>query len=498
MSGPEHTGTTFGTAGEQGNVSAPPEPSSPRKVVVIGGGIAGLAAAHRLAVLAHKNGRPLSIVLLEAGDRLGGTIMTYNLQNMIIDLGPDMFLADKPAVMELINELGLSHRMVAPNKKHQRTFVARGDKLYPLPSGFFMMAPTQMLPFVTSDLFSTSGKLRILKDLVIPPAPEESDESLTQFVERRLGHEALERVIQPLVGGIYTGDPDKLSVKAALPRIWNLEKKYGSLIRGLASTAGKKQGESGARYGLFASFDGGMQALIDELESRLPANIMLNTVATNVTVNSAGNKFAVALGKSASLTADAVIVATPAYHAANLVKSLDAALAAELRGIEYSSAAVINWLFRRQDIPHALDGFGFVVPRVERRSIIACSFTSVKFPGRVPDNRALLRVFVGGALQPDVYDLTDEQMECLAWEDLHTYLNITAVPIVSIMSRFPKSMPQYNLGHAQRVTRIEQAAGKISGFALAGNAYQGVGIPDCIESANRAAAGVFTYLSQQA
>lgn len=464
------------------------------RAVVIGAGIAGLAAAYRLEQQSAKAGMPLSTVLIEASERIGGSIMTYKLQDMVIDLGPDMFMTDKPAIMDLVSELGIRDRIVYPNKRFQRTFVARNGRLHALPNGFFLFAPTQLLPFVASDLFTVGGKLRILKDLLIKPSSEESDESLSDFVKRRLGKEALERVIQPLVGGIFTADPDKLSVKAALPRIWNLEKKYGSLIKGLAATRKKQQGQSGARYGLFASFDQGMEVLVHALESKLSGSIKLNTIVTDISAFGAEQRFSVKLSNGAVLPADAVVIAAPAFQAGRLVASMDAQLSDELMQIEYGSAAVINWLFRRSDIPHPLNGFGFVVPKTEQRSIVACSFTSVKFPDRVPGDRALLRVFVGGALQPDVYALTDEQIECVVWEDLRNYLGIYSMPVASIMSRYPKSMPQYNLGHCQRLARIETFLGNLPGIALAGNAYGGVGIPDCVENANRAADATINFL----
>jgi oxygen-dependent protoporphyrinogen oxidase len=469
--------------------------SSASRVVVIGGGISGLTAAYRLTTEAKRRNAKLEVLLCEGGARLGGTINTHFLENIILELGPDMFTTEKPAGLQLCRELGIEDRLISTDEQHRRTFVARNGQLYPLPEGFMMMAPTEFKPLFASELFTWPGKLRMMQEMIVPRSSPDDDESLAQFVRRRLGKEALDRVVQPLVGGIFTSDPEKLSVKAALPRIAQLEQQYGSLIKGLMATRNKGHAESGARYGMFVTFDRGMSVLVKTLASKLdPDSVQTHALVSRVHLAREGKRFRVQFSDGSLLPADAVVVATPAFRAADMLSDLDKPMSDQLRSIRYSSAAVVNLLYRRADVPHPLDGFGFVVPRTERRTIIACSFTSVKWPGRVPENKVLLRAFIGGETRPHDYEMTDEQVECLLWEDLNAYLGIKTVPLVSVTSRFPRSMPQYNVGHLQLIERIEAGVANIQGLELAGNAYHGVGIPDCIASGERAAARILTGL----
>lgn len=475
-------------------------PSSRRsRFVVIGGGIAGLAAAYELLSLAKTVAQQPEIILLEGSPRLGGCISTYTIDDLILELGPDSFITEKPAALELAKRLGIDHRLITTDENHRRTFVAFKNRLHPLPEGFLMMAPTEMGPLLASPLFSWPAKLRMMQEMFVPPASAEVDESLAQFVERRLGREVLDRVVQPLVGGIYTGDAEKLSVRATLPRMIQLEQHYGSLIKGLTATR-KARNESGARYGLFVTFDKGMSVLVNALHAALPPNSVRTHTLVSRVRRGEKTRWQLQLSDGSFLDADGIVIATSAYHAGDMLSDLDAGLSDSLRRIEYSSSAVLNVIYRRSDIPHPMDGFGFVVPKTENRAILACSFTSVKWPGRAPSDKALLRVFVGGALQPDIYNLSDEQIECLMWEDMHTYMGIKAVPLLSVVSRYPHSMPQYNVGHINRITAIEKSLSKQRGIALAGNAYHGVGIPDCVASGQTGATRVFeeTYASKRA
>lgn len=468
------------------------------RIVVIGGGISGLAAAYRIVSETSSRENAPEVLLFEGSPRLGGCISTYNLDDTILELGPDAFITDKPAGLELCRKLGITHRLVQTEKSHRRTFIAHDNKLHPLPEGFMLMAPTQILPFMASSLFSWEGKLRLLQEPFIPPADPDLDESLQQFTERRLGKEVFQRVVQPLVGGIYTADPAKLSIRAALPRMTNLEQKYGSVIKGLTATRKKSEGESGARYGMFVTFDDGMNVLVNSIAAQLPEGSVHTHCLVSRIRRSPDNGWIVQLSEGTQVKADAVVLATSSFHASDIVCELDSGLSHELNGIEYASSAVLNLVYRRVDIPHPLDGFGFVVPFSEKRHILACSFASVKWPNRAPNDRVLLRVFIGGALQNDVYELTDEQIECLIWEDLHAYLGIRSVPIMSIISRFPRAMPQYNVGHLARIQRINQSVASHPGLAIAGNAYTGVGVPDCIASGEQAADAALKHIMQRA
>jgi oxygen-dependent protoporphyrinogen oxidase len=467
-----------------------------RRLVVIGGGISGLSAAYKLFCETKGSPMPPEVLLFEGSPRMGGCISTYNLDDTLIELGPDSFLTEKPSVLELSKKLGIDNRLKGTSQLHRKTFVANNQKLYPLPDGFMLMAPTQVMPMLSSPLFSWDAKLRMLKEPFVRPAPDSADESLSEFVERRLGREVLEKVVQPLVGGIYTADPDKLSVRAALPRIAEMEKKHGSLVKGLGAS-NKHRKESGARYGMFATFDEGITVLVNALVQALPPG----TIRTHSMVSRLRRKDAeweLTFSDGKKMAVDGVVIATASFHASDIVSDLDSELSDTLAKTTYASSAVLNLIYRRSDIPHPLDGFGFVVPRTENRSILACSFTSVKWPDRAPKDKAVLRVFVGGSLQPDVYDLSDEQIECLMWEDLHTYLGIKALPLLSVISRFPRAMPQYNVGHVANLAKIEECLAKHPGLALAGNAYYGVGIPDCVASGEQAAAKILEQVNTKA
>jgi oxygen-dependent protoporphyrinogen oxidase len=378
-----------------------------------------------------------------------------------------------------------------------------------VPEGFLMLAPTKFLPFVTSSLFSWCGKARMAMDLILPRGSQQEDESLASFVLRRLGREALERAAQPLVGGIYTADPHSLSLRATMPRFLDMEEEHRSVIlamwqegrkRRIGESANRRE-DSGARYSLFVSFDRGTCVLINALAARLSSGVLrFNQRVESVSPRVGNGRRAVPSGHSAvpkrwrialaggeELEADGVIVTTPAYHAASLVGAFDYALASLLSDIPYASSVVVNLAYRRADVPHPLDGFGFVVPAIEKRNLIACSFSSVKFAGRAPDDHALLRCFLGGALQPEMFFLEDDALLEAVQHDLRDLLGVIAPPLFSLISRHPKSMPQYAVGHLQHVAQINTQLEGHPNLFLAGNAYGGVGIPDCVKSGEEAA-----------
>jgi oxygen-dependent protoporphyrinogen oxidase len=475
-----------------------PSTASRRRLVVIGAGIAGLTAAYRLTRLTEDMKNPPEVLLLEAGPRPGGVISTYNLDDIILELGPDSFVTDKPAALNLVNELNLSSRLIKPNSQHRRTFVARDGNLHAVPDGFFMVAPTKLLPIMSSPLFSFQGKMDMIKEPLRKKSKSNTDESVRQFIERRLGREVYDRVAEPMVGAIYTGDTEKLSARSVIPRFVELEDKYGSIVSGLRRLRHNNIGshESGARYSMFASLDDGLNVLVNELVRRLPeGSFRTHALVSKVKKGGNGHRFSIVFYDDSQLEADGVVVATSAGHAADMLDELDASIGSNLRSIPTTSSAVLNFIYRREDIPHPLDGFGFVVPRLEKRAIIACSFSSVKWPGRAPADKALMRIFVGGVLQKDVYDYSDEQIECLVWQDMNTYLGIKSLPLLSVISRFPQSMPQYNVGHQNLIATIDNSVAKISGLALAGNAYRGVGITDCIQTGEQAAASIVDSLA---
>jgi protoporphyrinogen/coproporphyrinogen III oxidase len=486
-----------------------------KRVVIIGGGITGLAAAHRILELSRELGKAVALTVLEASPQLGGIVQTCARDGFLLERGPDSFISEKPAALELVQRLDLNSRLRETNTQHRRSFVVRRGRLLPVPAGFHLLAPARFWPFVSSEIFSWPGKARMALDLLLPrrkAAGDAAEESLAQFVRRRLGREALERMAQPMVGGIYTADPERLSLRATMPRFLEMEREHRSVIRAMRQQNGHQK-TSGARYSLFLSFDQGMQLLTDRLTERISnlnpqiadqesqtaagAALSRSWMRTNTTVSSltlsrdddaAAAKWLVKTNHPETIIADAVCLALPAYAVARLLSETEPSLAAELEGIPYESSTTINLGYRRADIAHPLDGFGFVVPFIEGRSVIACTFSSVKFTGRAPEGYVLLRAFVGGALQPELFDLSEAQLLARVSADLRDLLGVAKPPLFAEVTRWARSMPQYHLGHLDRVQRIQERVTALPGLALAGNAYAGPGIPDCIRSGEAAAA----------
>ena len=448
-------------------------------VIIIGGGISGLAAAH------HLTKQNIHVTLLEASRRLGGTIHTERRDGFLLERGPDSFISEKPQALTLAKRLGLESRLVQTNEQFRRSFIVRDGRLRAVPEGFQLLAPSRLWPFITSDIFSIGGKARMAADLLLPRKSTNgtNDESLASFVRRRLGVEALERMAQPMVGGIYTADPETLSLRATLPRFLEMERQHRSLILAmLRQGRAQKIGTSGARYSLFLSFDRGMQVLIDALAEQIKADVRLNTRAVGLRRDEAG--WTITTSDGEEIKADKICIALPAYLAATL---LHGRLAEKLRQIKYASTATINFAYRRSAIAHPLNGFGFVVPFVEKRSLIACTFSSVKFSERAPEGHVLLRAFAGGALQPEVFALDEDDLRVRVESDLRELLGITEDPLFVQVAKWKDSMPQYEVGHLDRVNEIEKLVSELPGLTLAGNAYRGAGIPDCIRSGEAAA-----------
>ena len=457
------------------------------KLVVIGAGITGLAAAHRAVELARERSLAIDLTVVETRDRLGGTIATERADGCLIEAGPDSFLSEKPWALGLCRRLGVADRLVRTDDRFRKVFVWRHGRLHPLPDGFQLLAPTKLGPFLSSGLFSWGGKLRMALDLVRPRSVVD-DESLGAFVRRRLGAQALERVAQPLVAGIYTADPDDLSLAATMPRFLELERRERSLILGLwrASRRARRGGTRGGRWSLFVTFKDGMGEMVLRLASRLPPGaVRLGQRVRGI--ERGGQGWRVTTDDGTALEADRVIVTTEAHAAGRLLRYVDPALAALLGEIAYASSATISVGYRRGDVPHALDGFGFVVPRSEGRTVLACTFSSVKYPGRAPAGRVLLRCFVGGALNEGALDSDDATLIATTRAELREALGVTAEPLLTRVHRWPKAMPQYHVGHLGRVGAIERCAAALPGLHLAGGAYRGVGIADCVRSGEAAA-----------
>jgi oxygen-dependent protoporphyrinogen oxidase len=501
------------------------------RIAIIGGGISGLAAAHRLTELLPD----AQLTVFDATGRLGGVLDTAHDHGFLIERSADNFLTEPPAAADLCRRVGLANDLLATDDTRRRAFVVRHGKLVPIPDGFYLMSPRKLAPLLASPLLSWPGKLRLLAEPVIPRrAPCSSgrgqsegalthDESVASFVRRRLGREVYERLVQPLVAGIYTADPEQLSMAATMPQFIEYERQHGSLLRATlrmprfkrtrrtdhfsdlsahatptdtdpkssSSQSDAADNASGARYGLFVAPRDGMMSLVNALAGRLPAGaIRLNTPVQSIARTFDNGwilHFTPGKVQGGNQPFDAVILATPAHVAAKLLHDVDPELAAELATIPYAGCAVISFGFARCQVGHDLAGFGLIVPQVEGRKIIAASFASQKFPGRAPADSVLIRVFVGGALQPELLQLADPVLLQIALGELKSLLQITGEPQVTDIARWPNSMPQYHVGHLDRVARIDQLTNRHTNLALAGNAYRGVGIPQCIASGQAAA-----------
>ena len=470
-----------------------------RHIIVIGGGISGLAAAHRLTELSRAGSIELRITLLEASDRLGGVIATEHDQDLLLELGPDSYITEKPAALRLCERLGLTERLIAPRHDGLKLYTVHRGALEPLPEGFLLMAPTRVGSVLRSPLFSWGGKGRMGLEPLLPRRSDDGDESLASFVRRRLGREVLERVAQPLIGGIHASDPETLSLAATMPRFPEMERTHGSVILGTRRAQKRRAqvaDETGARWSLFVSIDGGMEVLVRRITDALdPGVVRLGETVRELSWHPGARRWRVETSR-AGLEADAVICTLPAFAAATALTILEPALAGELKAIPFSSTATVNLAYRRSDIAHPLDGYGFVVPHVERRKIMACTFSSVKYAGRAPKDVALLRCFAGGALQPDLLDQPDESLEAQVREDLDALLGISGAPTLCRTTRYPDCMPQYNVGHLDRLERIDARLDRFPTLALAGKSYRGVGIADCIHSGETAAEAIVERLVQ--
>jgi oxygen-dependent protoporphyrinogen oxidase len=471
-------------------------------VAIVGGGISGLAAAHRLRELDPT----AAITLFEAGDRLGGVLQTdRGRDGWLIERSADMFLTREPWALDLCRRIGIAGELIETDARFRRAYVVRRGRLVRVPEGFTLMSPARIWPIVTTPLFSPPGKLRLAWEYFVPARKDDGDESLESFVVRRFGREAFDLLVQPLIGGIYTADPAKLSVQATLPQFIEMERQHGSLIRGMrvqAASGRRKTPDStdhsetgtGARYGLFVAPRDGMQRLVETLAARLPPEtVRLDACVVRVVgpIRQAGpeaSNWRVFLEDDANPAEfDDLVLATPAAACSRLLANVDAQLAELIGRIEYAGCSVAILGIRREQLARPIDGFGFVVPAIEKRQIIAGSLASLKFPGRAPEGKLLLRVFVGGALQPELARLPDEDIRRIVLAELRELLGLAGEPEFFDVARWLGMMPQYHVGHLDLVRQIEERAAAIPNFALAGNAYRGVGVPFCVRSGERAA-----------
>jgi oxygen-dependent protoporphyrinogen oxidase len=470
-----------------------------RRIAVIGGGIAGLAAAHRLVELDPS----CAITLFEASNRVGGVISTLHRDGFQVERSSDNFITTIPWGVNLCKRLGLADQLIQTNDAYRRTFVVHSGRLYRLPEGFLMMAPTRMWPLAVTPLLSPLGKFRAALEYLIPPRKDPSDESMASFVRRRLGGEVFQRLVEPLVSAVYAADMEKLSVLATLPRFREMEREHGSLIRAMRrqkKSHPKAGSESGARYSMFVTLRDGLSSLVDALAARLPpGSVQLNAPVERLerienhwrvwTNNPHPNPLpaAGAVPGEGTFEFDALILAAPSWMSAKLLEPIQSDLARDLAAIKHEGTAIVSLGYQDSQVGHPLDGMGAVVPAIEQSPILAISFSSRKYAHRASDGKTLLRVFVGGARQPELAEMPDNQLLPLVRKHTEKLLHIKGDPIFCDIAHWPGTMPQYHVGHIDLVASIEARVTSIPHLQLAGNAYHGVGIPDCIHGGELAA-----------
>lgn len=477
------------------------------KITIIGGGISGLTCAFKLSQSKEFLAGKMQITVLEYSHRFGGVIETIQAEGCILESGPDSFITNKPALLELAGELGLSSRIIGVNKKHRGALIVSEGKLVPLPAGFVMLAPGSLLSFFQSPLMSLTGKIRVGLDLVIPGKNSREDESLADFVRRRFGQELLERLAQPLVAGIYVGDAERLSADHAAARFVEMERTAGSVIKALrlerklekragSAAANGANGANGARYGLFASFDQGMSVLVDALVASLNQNnidLRLNTKVESITARD--GRYHVQADET--FMADQLVLTVGAGVASQLVGAIEPGLCRKLQLIPSASSAVVTFIFERGQISHPLNAFGAVVPEIEMTkyglSCLAFNFASVKFP-RAPEGKIVIRAFLGGVNKANLLDFDDNHLIELALKDMRLLLGLSGKPHYQAVHRWVESMPQYQVGHLKLIKEIE-AALENSTLHLGGAYFSGVGLPDCVSSGSKCASSVLQSLA---
>lgn len=474
-----------------------------RHTLVLGAGLAGLAAADVLA--GNVADGPRRVTVIEPSGRVGGVIGTVHEDGWLVERSADCFLAARPEAVTLVKRLGLEAELIGVEAGARRALVWRAGRGIPAPAGFRLLAPGRQDSILTTPLLSLAGRLRLLAEPLVPArrAAAEDDESLESFVVRRLGREAFDRLVQPLASGIWTADPARLSMAAACGDFLAMERESGSLWAGERKRLRRQPPAaeaSGARYGQFATLASGMETLPRRLADDLRARGVrfVSGAATRLHRAADGRWRIEGSGlDAAATTADTVVIATPAPAASALLAEVDSALAADLAGIDYAGSCIVSLGFAREGVAHPLDAAGMVIPRVAGRRVLAVSFSSSKFPGRAPPGCVLMRVFVGGALDPGAMQLADDELVALAVREVAELLGARAAPLLTRVVRWAGAMPQYHVGHVARVARIEAALARHPGLALAGAAYTGVGIPQVIASGQAAATNCLKQIADR-
>ena len=454
-----------------------------KRIAIVGGGISGLAAAFALEER-RRAGDSLEYAVYESGPRFGGVLATDQVDGCLVEAGPDSFLTEKPWAADLCRRLGIEDQLIGSNDRGRKTYILVKGKLTPMPDGLMFMVPTRLGPTLLSTLFSPATKFRMMREWRFSPRPSRNDESVAALVDRHYGAEMVERLADPLLSGVYGGEAAQLSVRAVLPRFVEMESKYGSLGRGMLA-ARKNVKTVQSALPIFSSLKGGMQQLAEALVARLPVDV-LRVISRVQAVQKQDRGWVVSAGY-ASDQFDAVIVATSATAAAPLFEITSAELASELKAIPYSSSMTVALGFDKEVRAALPAGFGFLVPRSEGKRMLAATFVHNKFSHRAPEDRALIRCFLGGTRDEAVLQLPDDEILGIVREELRQILRLNAEPVFTRIYRWKGAMAQYIVGHLERLQRIESLAKQLPGLALAGNAYRGIGVPDCVRSGEEAA-----------
>ncbi|HEV2177883.1 MAG TPA: protoporphyrinogen oxidase [Terriglobia bacterium] len=475
----------------------------PWRIAVLGGGISGLTAAYTLA-RARESGAPIEEFLIEASDRLGGLIQTERAEGFVIEAGPDSFLAEKPEAAALCRELGLGDSLIGSNDAGRRTYILHRGRLVPLPDGLMLMVPTRLWPVLATPLLGWTSKLAIVTEPLRAArghrangptnGPAASDESVSSFVRRHFGRGMVENIADPLLAGVFGGDSERLSARSALPRFWEMEREHGSLTRAVLEARRRRTAQANAASAepappLFMTLREGLGAIVDALRPRLESSRLCleRRVLVLERRRAEPTGYIIRCEGGGAYEADALVLALPAHECARLISPLDSALGVQLGAIPYTGALTVALAYGpgvREALP---GGFGFLVPRKEGKRMLACTFVHAKFDHRAPNSHALLRCFLGGARDPDTLRRSDNEIVSTVRRELRAILGLDAEPLFHRIYRWPSAMPQYEVGHAERVSQIEHRLDSNPGLFLAGNTYSGIGISDCIRTGRTAA-----------
>ncbi len=468
-----------------------------KRIAILGGGIAGLSAAWTLEK-ARRAGQEIEYRLYEAAGRLGGVIASETVDGCVVEAGPDSFLTEKPAAAQLCRELGLGGELLGSNDAERKTYIVVGKRLIPLPDGLMFMVPTKLVPTALTPLFSLRTKLQMAREFLFPPVPATNDESVAEMTRRHFGQETVDRLVSPLLSGVYGGNADQLSVRAVLARMAQMEQKHRSLTRGMLAARRERGAAKGPAPPLFTTLRGGMGQMVDAIAAHLPpkwVHLSTEVHAIDRRQDQAHGvrrepAFWIVETPFGQEQFDALILALPAWGSASLLRPIDHPLAEALSGVRYSSSITVTLGYEIGRLLNLPPGFGFLVPATEKHAMLACTFVHAKFAGRTPADKGLLRCFLGGANHDELADESDARLTVMVLKELEQILGLKAPPSFVRIHRSRQAMAQYGVGHLDRIQLVKDRIAELPGIALAGNAYRGIGVPDCIRTGQEAAEAV--------